>query len=81
MEKWFQREIITATQSSVARGNHKRQSIRDLHRELKKAGIGAKGSVWMYEQPTNELGHVDPIVTLIHQAEVTKRGRVKPLEL
>lgn len=78
MTKWFQREIKTEKQTETRSGTHKRQSIRDLHRELKKAGLGASGSVTMHEQAD---ASTDPVKTLIHQAEVTRRGRVKVLEL
>jgi hypothetical protein len=79
MEKWFQREITqTSGAASTTRGTHKRQSIRDLHREMKGHPSSTKGSVTMYVQDSPE----EPIKsTLIHQAEVTKRGRVKVLEL
>jgi hypothetical protein len=77
MKKWFQRTIVTAGNTETVRGTHKRQTIRDLHRGLKKAGLGATGDVKMYVE---EKG--DPLrETLIHQAEVTRRGRVKVLEL
>jgi len=79
MEKWFQREVTqTSGAASTTRGTHKRQSIRDLHSEMKGHTAGTKGSVTMFVQKSPEEKAVG---TLIHQAEVTRRGRVKELEL